>query len=61
MLNGLGDLLCQLLVEKSDSVDTVRTAKFAALGLLLVGPVMHNWYGLLSKVVTVQGSAGELS
>jgi hypothetical protein len=58
ILNALGDLISQLFVEKNARVDGTRTLKFAGLGLLLVGPVMHNWYGLLSRIVTVGGSAG---
>ena len=37
-----GDLLCQLAIE-GGQLDLLRTARFGACGLFLVGPIMHNW------------------
>ena len=30
--------------------DWARTARFAACGIFLVGPIMHNWFGLLARL-----------
>ncbi|XP_022152060.1 protein sym-1 [Momordica charantia] len=58
ILNGLGDLICQLVFEKSPSADLKRTFRFSLLGLALVGPALHYWYLYLSKLVTMPGASG---
>ncbi|CAI5534757.1 unnamed protein product, partial [Closterium sp. Naga37s-1] len=60
LLNLLGDLFCQLVVEGGHGVDARRAATISLLGLLLVGPTLHVWYSLLFRVVSVQGTPGTL-
>jgi hypothetical protein len=36
--------------DMTGSYDFARTGRFAACGMFLVGPVMHNWFGLLARV-----------
>lgn len=60
LLNVLSDVFCQLVVEKSSTIDLKRIFGFAAIGGLLVGPALHIWYGILGRVVTVDGSPGVL-
>jgi len=50
VLNFIGDLICQLAIEKQE-FDANRSAIFTALGLVLVGPALHFWYLRLSKIV----------
>lgn len=57
-LNAIADLFCQLVVERSASVDVSRLASFAAIGLFLVGPSLHIWYGLLPLLIPVAGDKG---
>jgi peroxisomal membrane protein 2 len=58
ILNFLGDLFCQLVIEKNGKLDVKRTAVITFLGLVLVGPTLHIWYLTLSKVVTAVGVKG---
>ena len=59
MISGSGDLICQYLTmpRGSDTEacwDLVRTGRFAALGTLWVGPVLHYWYGALFQAFPKQ-------
>lgn len=54
----IGDLICQLLIDKVPSFDYKRTFMFTFLGLVLVGPTLHFWYLYLSKLVTLPGASG---
>ena len=36
--------------DMTSSYDWARTGRFTACGMFLVGPVMHNWFGLLARV-----------
>ncbi|XP_021853120.1 protein sym-1 [Spinacia oleracea] len=58
LLNLVGDLICQLAIDKVASPDYKRTFTFTFLGLVLVGPTLHYWYLYLSKLVTVPGASG---
>ncbi|KAG0592470.1 hypothetical protein KC19_1G254500 [Ceratodon purpureus] len=58
ILNLLGDIFCQLVIDKSDKIDIKRTAVITFLGFILVGPTLHTWYLALSKVVTATGFTG---
>ncbi|KAJ7538131.1 hypothetical protein O6H91_11G036000 [Diphasiastrum complanatum] len=58
LLNFLGDLFCQLIVEKSDTINLKRISMITVIGLLLVGPTLHFWYLALSKIVITGGSKG---
>ena len=56
---GCGDVLGQyIVVAKNDSKDTkeaawdsLRTGRFIVLGVVLVAPICHVWYGMLMKRV----------
>ncbi|KAL7153619.1 hypothetical protein ABFS83_04G181700 [Erythranthe nasuta] len=54
----VGDLTCQLLIDRVPSLDLKRTFVFTLLGLVLVGPTLHFWYLSLSKLVTAPGASG---
>lgn len=55
LLTFLGDLFCQLVFEKAETVDLKRIGIFTLLGLILVGPTLHFWYLNLSKMVPGPG------
>ncbi|XP_073143252.1 protein sym-1 [Henckelia pumila] len=57
-LNLVGDVICQLVVDKVPSLDLKRAFLFAFLGLVLVGPTLHFWYLFLSKLITAPGASG---
>ncbi|CAI5523571.1 unnamed protein product [Closterium sp. Naga37s-1] len=61
LLNALADLFCQLVVEKNPSIDVRRLGGFAAIGLFIVGPALHIWYGLLGKFIQIEGFKGVLA
>ncbi|KAL0709765.1 hypothetical protein Bca4012_016743 [Brassica carinata] len=58
ILTLIGDLICQLTINRTSSLDKKRTLTFTILGLGLVGPALHFWYLYLSKVVTASGLSG---
>ncbi|KAL5134646.1 PXMP2/4 family protein 4 [Glycine soja] len=60
ILNLIGDLLCELVIDKVPSLDFKRTFVFTFLGFALVGPTLHFWYLYLSKLVTLPGASGAL-
>lgn len=55
VLNGLGDVLAQVTVDKHRDFDFKRLAIFAFLGVAMIGPMLHAWYGVLGRVVTSTG------
>ncbi|KAL6272224.1 hypothetical protein ACE6H2_022916 [Prunus campanulata] len=54
----IGDVICQLVIDKAPDLDLKRTFLFTLLGLVLVGPTLHFWYLYLSKLVTTPGASG---
>ena len=48
---GAGDAGTQTLVERRARVDWARSARFAGMGVALVGPSLHAWYGFLARRV----------
>ncbi|RDY09205.1 Protein Mpv17, partial [Mucuna pruriens] len=60
ILTLIGDLVCQLVIDKVQSLDFKRTFVFTFLGFALVGPTLHFWYLYLSKLVTLPGASGAL-
>ncbi|MCL7049702.1 hypothetical protein MKW94_001275 [Papaver nudicaule] len=58
LLNLIGDLACQILIDKVPTADVKRTFIFTFLGFALVGPALHFWYLYLSKLVTASGATG---
>ncbi|KAJ4787050.1 Protein Mpv17 [Rhynchospora pubera] len=61
ILTLIGDLICQLVVDKVAKLDLRRTFVFTFLGLALVGPTLHVWYLYLSKLVTIKGASGAIA
>lgn len=60
VLNLAADTFCQKVVEKKDNVDSKRLGSFVAMGLFLVGPLLHYWYGFIGNVITTPGTPGVL-
>ncbi|GAU44864.1 hypothetical protein TSUD_329200 [Trifolium subterraneum] len=60
ILTLIGDLICQLVIDKVQTPDLKRTFLFTLLGVVLVGPTLHFWYLYLSKLVTLSGTSGAL-
>ncbi|XP_020219233.1 protein sym-1 [Cajanus cajan] len=60
ILTLIGDLVCQVLIDKVQTLDFKRTFVFSFLGFALVGPTLHFWYLYLSKLVTLPGASGAI-
>ncbi|XP_039034353.1 protein sym-1-like [Hibiscus syriacus] len=58
LLTLVGDLICQLAIDRVPSLDLKRTFIFTLLGLVLVGPSLHFWYLNLSNFVKLPGASG---
>lgn len=56
LLNAVGDLLAQTFVEKESPFDPKRLLVFTGLGVFLVGPALHYWYGILARLFPVPGA-----
>eukprot|EP00798_Chlamydomonas_sp_ICE-L_P025111 gene25111-10752_t len=63
ILNGLGDVFCQIFLEgsKLGSLDAKRVLTFTALGAFYVGPVLFYWYSFLGGFVTLPGMQGVIA
>ena len=54
VIAGAGDLISQGIIERSTTQadsswwDPWRTARFVGLGAVLVGPLLHHWFGFLA-------------
>mmetsp|Transcript_14019 Transcript_14019/g.21877 ORF Transcript_14019/g.21877 Transcript_14019/m.21877 type:complete len:261 (-) Transcript_14019:61-843(-) len=60
LIGGSGDILCQFLVYSNNNdqenevnfqLDWYRTGRFGFLGCFFVAPVVHFWYGALTKMI----------
>lgn len=62
LVSGFGDLICQSLTQSVNSSDgsrrsfltwetwdAARTGRFATIGTIWIGPVLHYWYGGLTR------------
>lgn len=53
IVGGSGDILSQYIEARREGRpfhwDVVRTSRFGFLSLALVGPVMHHWFGALTR------------
>lgn len=58
VLNAIGDLACQILVEKNEKINFRRFAIFATMGLVMIGPVLHYWYGFNQAIISAPGLKG---
>ena len=48
VIAGLGDVICQLALENERCFSVKRAAIFAFVGGVVISPVLHVWYHLLS-------------
>ena len=48
VIAGLGDVICQLALENERCFNVKRAAIFAFVGGVVISPVLHVWYHLLS-------------
>ncbi|KAM7540257.1 hypothetical protein Aperf_G00000032459 [Anoplocephala perfoliata] len=55
VIMGSGDIIAQKIVERKKKWDVIRTAKFSAIGLIVVGPVLNFWYAFLDRFYKGQG------
>ncbi|KAJ1449627.1 hypothetical protein M885DRAFT_420817, partial [Pelagophyceae sp. CCMP2097] len=53
----VGDVLAQLVVEKTTKYDFARTARLASFGLLIHGTTSHFFYGKLDSLIKGTTSA----
>lgn len=51
-----GDLSAQIFIEKAERIDVARAARFFAIGILFVGPVVRTWYTLLETMLGTGGA-----
>lgn len=61
VLNGLGDMIAQILIEKrysSEDWDLRRFGIQCFLGGALIGPALHFWYTVLNNVFPSRSVAG---
>ncbi|KAL4436140.1 hypothetical protein ABPG77_005588 [Micractinium sp. CCAP 211/92] len=59
LLNGLGDAIAQSQFEKG-GFNWKRFAIFTGLGLVVIGPALHFWYGSLGSIVKATGNTGAI-
>ena len=59
VITAAGDVGCHLLIEEGP-FDFKRLFIFSGMGLVVVGPALHFWYGALNKIVPMQTTAGAL-
>jgi peroxisomal membrane protein 2 len=59
VMNAVGDLIAQLVIDKGEPFQWRRFFTFAALGAVLVAPALHFWYLTLSRVITTGGATGK--
>jgi hypothetical protein len=62
-LVALGDVICQIIFSDPSSApfSLQRTAQMGCIGLVLVGPSLHIWYGLLNRFIPEQSTRGALT
>eukprot|EP00877_Chromochloris_zofingiensis_P009753 jgi/Chrzof1/5030/Cz15g09050.t1 len=58
LISAFGNLMCQLFVEKKQSVDWQRLAIFTTLAFVYIAPMLHFWFGALSCMIPAQGNTG---
>ncbi|XP_017963328.1 mpv17-like protein [Drosophila navojoa] len=54
LLMGAGDMIAQFFIEKKEfsAWNISRTARFSAVGLIVVGPALRKWYSTLDRLVS---------
>jgi len=57
-ISGAADFICQYIYHRNEhgtfSPDWMRTGRFSLLGFGLIAPVVHNWYGFLTRKIPGQ-------
>lgn len=63
ILNGFGDVIAQYIFKDGDkfTIDVKRLSIFTFLGLVMIGPALHVWYGSLSSLVSLTGTSGAIA
>lgn len=61
ILSAVGNLICQILIEKKEDIDLRRFSIFTGLGFIWVAPCLHFWYGKLNTLVTATGNTGAIA
>jgi len=65
LLNALGDIIAQLQFnhsrEENKGLDYKRLGIFSFVGLGLIGPTLHFWYGSLGRLITLAGTPGAIA
>ena len=64
IISGSGDLICQYIMYKKQNQhkltkfdpDWIRTGRFTLLGFGLVAPIVHHWYGFLTRKIPGQST-----
>lgn len=57
-ISAAGDIFCQKVFpvdKKNTKIDINRTIRFTFLGLCVLGPVLHKWYGFLGTNIVGTG------
>lgn len=47
--------MTQVVLEKRNSLDVIRTVRTGAFGFVVVAPSMHVWYGFLARNIKGSG------
>ncbi|GAB1867769.1 Protein Mpv17 [Camponotus japonicus] len=55
ILMGLSDQIAQNFIDKSKTIDLVRTMQFTGIGFFISGPATRTWYGILDKYIGSKG------
>ena len=48
------------IIEQNENFDYKRFFMFSGLGMVLVGPALHVWYGALNKFIPAQTTTGAI-
>eukprot|EP00164_Ancoracysta_twista_P011310 GFYU01017389.1.p1 GENE.GFYU01017389.1~~GFYU01017389.1.p1 ORF type:complete len:230 (+),score=35.13 GFYU01017389.1:55-744(+) len=59
VVSAVGDLTCQLLVERRP-FDLTRFRNMTMIGGFVLGPVLYYWFTFLNMLVTAKGTSGAL-
>ena len=60
IITAAGDIGCQKIIEQNENFNYKRFFMFSGLGMVLVGPALHVWYGALNKFIPAQTTTGAI-
>lgn len=60
VLNGIGDIIAQLQFGDG-KLNWKRLGIFSFVGVGLIGPTLHFWYGSLGRLITLTGTPGAMT